>query len=220
MFLFPLVGGLIGFITGLFAWALLWILPSMIVGMLTLGLLLLMTGFHHTDGLLDFADGVMFLGSPEQRIKVMHDNQTGVAGLGLGLVTLGTTALCIAHLDGGIMIQALVSSEVSAKLAMVVCARVGRSAHPGMGRLFVEAMHGHAGNLKLISALAISLITATLLLRTVGMIAVAAGVAMALTVVWIAHRNINGVTGDVIGATNDLARMAALLSVVGATRLG
>jgi adenosylcobinamide-GDP ribazoletransferase len=89
-----------------------------------------------------------------------------------------------------------------------------------MGRLFVEAMHGHAGNLKLISALAISLITATLLLRTVGMIAVAAGVAMALTVVWIAHRNINGVTGDVIGATNDLARMAALLSVVGATRLG
>jgi len=218
MCLFPLIGAFIGLLAGLLGWALLWVLPNMIVGMLTLGLLVFITGVHHTDGLLDFGDGVMSLGTPEQKIKVMHDNQTGAAGLALGLVTLGTTALCIAELGKGIMIQALISSEVSAKLAMVVCARVGRSMHPGIGRRFVEAMHGRLRNLFLLSAVAISLGITTSSLGIMGMIAVIAGIGTALTVVWIAHMNIGGITGDVIGATNDLARVASLVSVLGAVR--
>jgi len=218
MYLFPLIGAFIGFLAGLFGWALLRILPSLVMGMLTLGLLVFVTGVHHTDGLLDFGDGIVSLGTPEQKIQVMHDNQTGAAGLALGLVTLGTTALCIAELDKGIIIQALISSEVSAKLAMVVCARVGRSAHPGLGRRFVEVMHGPSRNLRLLLALAISLGITTLLFWIVGMMVVIAGVATALTVVWIAHMNIGGITGDIIGATNDLARVASLVTVLGAVR--
>jgi len=218
MCLFPLIGALIGLLAGLFGWALLWVLPNPIVGMLTLGLLVFITGIHHTDGLLDFGDGIMSLGTPEQKIEVMHDNRTGAAGLALGLVTLGTTALCIAELGKEIIIQALISSEVSAKLSMVVCVWIGRSAHPGVGRRFVEAMHGRARNLRLLAALAISLSITISLLWIMGMIAVIAGIVTALAVVWIAHMNIGGITGDIIGATNDLARMASLVSILGAIR--
>jgi len=218
MYLFPLVGGLIGLMAGIIGWALLHVLPSLIVGMLTLGFLLLITGVHHTDGLLDFGDGVMSLGTPEQKIKAMHDKQTGAAGMALGLVTLATTALSIAELGTAIIIQVLISSEVSAKLAMVVCASVGKSAHPGLGRRFVQAMHGRSGSLRLSSALAISLVTVFSVLRIPGIMALTGGFAGALAIVWIAHMSFGGVTGDVLGATNDLARMTSLLSVLVAFR--
>lgn len=218
MYLFPLVGGFIGLLAGLFAWTLLHVLPGLIVGMLTLGLLLLITGIHHTDGLLDFGDGAMALGTSERKIEVMHDQQTGAAGLALGLVTLGTTALSVAELDTGIIVQALISCEASAKLSMVVCAWVGRSAHPGLGKLFVEAMHGRKRNLRLLSALIISLVTTASLLWIVGIMALVAAIATALVVVWISHRNFRGVTGDVMGATNELARMVSLVTVLAAIR--
>lgn len=218
MYLFPLIGGFIGFLAGSFAWALLHVLPSLIVGMLTLGFLLLLTGIHHTDGLLDFGDGVMFLGTAERKIQAMHDQQTGAGGLALGLVALGTTAFGIAGLNAGIVIQSLISSEVSAKLAMVVCAWVGKSAHPGLGRQFVEAMHGRRRNLRLISALAISLVTTISLQWTVGILALIAGITTALIIVWISHRNFRGLTGDAFGAANDLVRMVSLVTVLAAVR--
>ena len=66
MYLFPLVGAIIGLLAGLFAWLLLKILPSLVAGILTLGVILLLTGLHHTDGLLDFGDGIMYQGIPNE----------------------------------------------------------------------------------------------------------------------------------------------------------
>lgn len=218
MYLFPLIGGFIGLLAGAFGWVLLRFLPSLTVGMLTLGFLLFVTGAQHTDGLLDFADGVMFLGAPERKIEVMHDGRTGAAGLALGLVTLGATALAIAELERGIMIQALVSSEVSAKLGMVMCAWVGGSAHPGLGRRFVEAMHGSWRNIRLAVALTVSFAVAVSLLWAIGAITLLSGIVTALAIVWISHRNFGGVTGDVIGAANDLARMVSLVTLLAAIR--
>lgn len=218
MHLFPLIGAFIGLVAGLFAWILLHVLPGLIAGVLTLGAILLITGIHHTDGLLDFGDGVMALGTPERKIEAMHDQQTGAAGLAIGLVTLGTTALSIAELGSRIIVQALVLSEVSAKLAMVVCAWVGRSAHRGLGERFVKVMHGRWRNLRLASALAISFVIAILLLSFVGIVSLIAGVATALAIVLISHRNFGGVTGDVMGATNELARMVSLVTILAVIR--
>ena len=78
MFVFPLIGALLGFLAGLFGWVMSWVLPSLVVGGLVLGILLLLTGLHHTDGLLDFGDGVMAHGTPEHKIEVMHDQVLGV----------------------------------------------------------------------------------------------------------------------------------------------
>src|SRR4030067_1618474 len=87
MFLFPLVGAFIGLLDGAFGWMLQYFLPSLVVGALILGVLLLLTGLHHTDGLLDFGDGVMAQGSAERKIEIMHDQLTGAGGLTLGIMT-------------------------------------------------------------------------------------------------------------------------------------
>jgi len=216
--LFPLVGAFIGLLAGILAWLLSYVLPDLIVGMLTLGFLLLITGLHHTDGLLDFGDGVMYQGPPEKKIEVMHDQQTGAGGLALGLVTLLTTAFCIAGLKRSTTVQSLMVAEASAKLAMVVGAWVGKSAHEGMNTFFVNAMRGKYRKLRLVVALSISFGTALLLLRVAGFIAVIAGLMASLILVEVSKRHFGGVTGDVMGAMNEIIRMISLITILGAVR--
>ena len=218
MFLFPMVGAFIGLSAGLIAWLLLHALPATVVGILTVGFILLMTGLHHADGLLDFGDGIMYHGPPERKIEIMHDQQTGAGGLAMGLVTLLTTTFCIAGLKANIIVQSLIVSEVSAKLAMVVGAWVGRSAHTGMNTYFINAMHGRYRNLRLTTALIISLGIAIPLLRIVGCTAVVMGLVSALIIVGVSNRHFKGVTGDVMGAMNELARMASLVAILAVVR--
>jgi adenosylcobinamide-GDP ribazoletransferase len=214
MFLFPLMGAFIGLLAGLFGWVTSLFLPSLVVGGLVLGFLLLITGLHHTDGLLDFGDGVMAHGSPEKKIEIMHDQLTGAGGLSLGIITFLLTAFAIAELDTGYIIQGLVIAEVSAKIAMVVGAWAGKSTHQGMSSCFLEAMHGKKGVARLIAALAISFGIAIPLLSFAGAIVVFAAILASLAMVEIAHKHFKGVTGDVLGATNELTRMVSLITLV------
>jgi len=214
MYLFPLVGAFIGLLAGVLAWLLLNVLASLVVGILTLGFILLITGLHHTDGLLDFGDGIMYQGTPEKKIEIMHDQQTGAGGLALGLMTILATAFCIAQLNQSFVIQSLLASEVSAKLAMVIMAWVGRSAHKGMNTYFVDAMHGQYRNLRLIAALLTAFFIAICLLRVTGFAALIAGQAVALVLVGVSYRHFNGVTGDLFGAGNELARVASLIAIL------
>ena len=214
--LFPLAGALIGLLAGSLAWLLSHILPNLIIGILTLGFLLLITGLHHTDGLLDFGDGVMYQGSSEKKIEVMHDQQTGAGGLALGLVTMLATAFCIAELKRSIIIQSLIVSEVSAKLAMVVGAWIGNSAHEGMNISFVNSMHGEHRKLRLATALIISFGTALPLFGATGFMAVTAGLVASLIMVEVSKRHFGGVTGDVMGAMNEVIRMSSLIAILAA----
>jgi len=225
MFVFPLIGALLGLLAGLFGWLTSLFLPSLVVGGLILGVLLLLTGLHHTDGLLDFGDGVMAHGSSERKIEVMHDQLTGAGGLSFGIMTFLVTAFSIAELDLPItvwgipvIISGLVVAEVSAKLSMVVGAWAGRAVHEGMNSSFLAAMHGGKGDARLIAALAISLGVAVPLLWLAGAIAVLAAVITGLVMVGISHRHFNGVTGDVLGATNELSRMVSLITLLAVIR--
>ncbi len=214
MFLFPLIGAFIGLLTGIFGWVTSMVLPSLVVGALALGFLLLITGLHHTDGLLDFGDGIMAHGSPERKIEIMHDQLTGAGGLSLGILTFLVTAFAIAEINTSVIIQGLVTVEVSAKLSMVVGAWAGKSVHQGMSSFFLEAMHGKKGTARLIAALAISFGIALPLLWLEGVIVVLAAILASLVMVGIANIHFKGVTGDVLGATNELARMVSLIALV------
>jgi adenosylcobinamide-GDP ribazoletransferase len=214
MFLFPLVGAFVGLLAGLFGWLTSQVFPSLVVGALVLGVLLLITGLHHTDGLLDFGDGVMAHGSPERKIEIMHDQLTGAGGLSLGIMTFLVTAFAIAELNTNIIIQGLVVAEVSAKLSMVVGAWAGKAVHEGMNSSFLEVMHSKTGTPRLLAALIISFGIALPLLWLAGAVTVLASVLVSLIMVGIAHRHFNGVTGDVLGATNELTRMASLITLL------
>jgi len=218
MFLFPLIGALIGLLAGVFAWVTSQFLPSLVVGALALGVLLLITGLHHADGLLDFGDGVMVQGSAERKIEVMHDQLTGAGGLTLGIMTFLITALSIAELNMNTIIASLVVVEVAAKLSMVIGAWAGKAVHKGMSSSFIEAMHGKYGSARLIAALVISFGIAVPLLWLEGAVTMVVAVVASLIMVGISHRHFKGVTGDVLGATNELTRMVALIALLAVVR--
>jgi adenosylcobinamide-GDP ribazoletransferase len=218
MFLFPLIGAFVGLLAGLFGWVISFFLPSLVVGALVLGFFLLITGLHHTDGLLDFGDGVMAHGSPKRKIEIMHDQLTGAGGLSLGIMTFLITAFAIAELGSSIFIQGLVVVEVSAKLSMVVGAWAGRSVHKGMSSSFLEMMHGAKGTVRLIVAIVISLGIVLPLLWLAGAVTVLAAILTSLIMVVVSHRNFEGVTGDVLGATNELTRMVSLITLLATLR--
>ena len=211
MWVFPLVGAFVGLLAGLFGWVAYIFLPGIVVGGLVLALLLLITGLHHADGLLDFGDGIMAHGSFEHKIEVMHDQLTGAGGLSLGIMTMLITAFAIGQLNSGILVWGIIIVEASAKLSMVVAAWAGKSIHEGMNTPFLEAMQKGMGNLRLIVALLISFVIALPLLRWAGAFTVLAGILTGLVMVAIAHRHFNGITGDVFGATNELARMVCVI---------
>lgn len=216
MFVFPLVGVLLGLLAGVFGWALSLFLPALVVGALTLGVLLLLTGLHHTDGLLDFGDAVMFHGSRERKIEIMHDQLTGAGAIGLCLMTYLVTGFAFASLGAGlIIIQVLIVVELCAKLSMVVGCWAGKPVHKGMNSPFMDVMHGKGGSLRLVVALVISLCVAVSLLWFagwfVGVVAVLVAVLAGGVMVGIAHRHFGGVTGDVLGATNELVRMVCVV---------
>lgn len=225
MWAFPLIGAFLGLLAGVFGWVALQFLPSLVVGALALALLLWMTGLHHTDGLLDFGDGIMVHGSFEKKIEVMHDQLTGAGAIGLTLMTYIITAFAFAELGirlfyGNfavpLIFPALIVIELCAKLSMVVVAWGGKSVHEGMNSAFLAAMRGGKGNLRLIVALAISLVIAILLLSWAGIFVILAAVLTAFVMVGIAHKNFNGVTGDVFGATNELSRMVCVIVLLAA----
>ena len=220
MWAFPLIGAFIGLLAGTFGWVASLALPGIVVGGIVLALLLLITGLHHTDGLLDFGDGVMVHGTAEHKIEVMHDQLTGAGGLTLGIMTMLITALAIGQLQSKILIgtvsiplifAGIIVVELSAKLSMVTMAWAGKSVHQGMNSPFLEAMHGGKGDLRFLVAILVSFAIAAPLLRWAGVFVVLTALVTSLLLVAIAQRNFGGVTGDVFGATNEITRMACVI---------
>jgi adenosylcobinamide-GDP ribazoletransferase len=216
MFLFPLIGALLGLIAGVFGWAISIFLPTLVAGALAFGMLLLLTGLHHTDGLLDFGDAVMYHGTTERKIEIMHDQLTGAGALGLGIMTYIITALAIGQFNKDLIIQSLIVIEICAKLSMVVGTWAGRAVHKGMNSPFIDAMHGKNGTLRLVAASLLSLVIVVPLLWVsgfpfAGFAEVLTALFSGLLMVAIAHRHFGGVTGDVLGASNEITRMVCVV---------
>jgi adenosylcobinamide-GDP ribazoletransferase len=227
MWAFPLVGAFLGLLAGVFGWAARMYLPGIVAGALALGVLLWLTGLHHTDGLLDFGDAAMYQGTKERKIEIMHDQFTGAGAVGLGVMTYLVTALAFGSLSLTVgicgfpvplLLPALIVVELSAKLSMVVATWAGKAVHQGMNSPFMDAMHCRFGGLRLAVALILSFAVAVGLLWFAGALVVVAAVVAGLLMVVVAHRNFGGVTGDVLGATNEIARMVCVVVLLAMLR--
>lgn len=213
---FPLVGLFVGATGGLSMLLLALVLPPTVAGILALGVILALTGLHHTDGLLDFGDGLMRRGSKEEKIAAMRDVATGAGGLGLGVIVLLTTAFAIASLQGVQTVFVLASAETTAKTSMVYAASIGRSASPGMNTLFIEAMHGKRAYLRSLLPGIFATLFAMLTLGLQGFLSVVAALLVTVVVNGVANSHFGGLTGDVLGAINEIARAVSILVLIAA----
>ncbi len=212
MYLFPIVGIAIGLVVGAFGFGLSFIgLEPLIVGLLVVAAIALITGIHHTDGLADFADGLMVKGTKEKKLGAMKDLSTGSAGIVTVVLYVVGMIIALSFMEGYFLFQAILVSEIMAKFSMVLMASTSQSATLGSNSPFVQLMKDKK---KFVASIALTIISLVVVAGSTGMIVFAAGIILTLFLVGISTRSFGGITGDVLGETNELTRLSSLLIFV------
>ena len=212
MYVFPIVGIVIGLIVGGFGYGLSETgIEPLIVGLLVVALTAIITGIHHTDGLADFADGLMVKGTKQQKISAMKDVTTGTSGIVAVVLYFIGMIIALSLTNGLDLLKGILFAEIIAKFSMVLMASIGRSAALGSNSPFVSLMKDKK---KLAIAAIITLIPLIIFGGNVGMIMFGVGITITLFLVGLASRSFGGITGDVLGATNELTRLATILAFV------
>lgn len=183
-------------------------LPGPTAVALFLGWLYLLTGITHVDGLTDLGDALVVHGSPDRRREVMTDTTIGVGGmltLVLTVAALGLAALSVVGWTRLLLV--VVAAEVGAKAAMATVVCLGEAAHEGLG----SSLTDHAGQRSLVPVLLATAPAAFLTFPSpAGGAALLSALAVAGLMRRVARTRLGGVSGDVLGATNELARVVAL----------
>ena len=223
---FPLVGLVVGLAAAIAAMFLDSAFgPGMylVSGGLVIVLLYYINGILHTEGMADFADGLMASGDHDRKTSAMKDVHCGVGGvfavvIYLILMFVLASRLCLSAgdtlslswLPWGISVAVgFAIAEMGGKLALLTAIRMGPSAHPGMGQGFVE----EASSRRLLIAIVIAGSAAFLISESFFPI-VFVGMFGGLWVALKARKNFGGVSGDAFGAANEIGRLLTLLAWV------
>ncbi len=205
--LYPLAGWVTGGIAAVLAFLVAPRSPALAAGA-ALAAALLVTGFHHLDGLLDFGDGLMAHGSREKRVAALTDRAIGAGGVGLGITV---TLVAYAALSSAQPVWAAI-------LAGEVLARLGLAWITVAGRPFREGIHAtlHRGARPAHGIYTLVFLLPLFLVLPYGTILLGAGVT-GLTVagvIALAVRLFGGVNGDVAGATQEIVRALVIATLV------
>lgn len=218
----PVLNVIVGFLAFILAYILARFIhfDAILIAAIIYGFLLLINGFNHFDGLMDFGDGVMVHGSPEKKLSIMKDPMTGVGGISTGFIvgTITIAAFCslinYAYAINLNMILLIIVAEISAKIGLTTCCICSSSSDEGIGKYFIKYM-----NLKnYLIGLIISWIIATLLSLSVGfqigIIGIIGGAFGGALTALIAKKHIKIANGDVLGTSNELGRLFSLLAML------
>lgn len=207
---YPLVGAVLGGLVGVPASALIGVLPDGIVAALVLAAVVILTGALHEDGLADSADGLWGAWEPARRLEIMKDSHIGSYGVialivSLLLRWLGLVALIESGAFLGGMIAVLLVSRGAMPVVMAAlphAREAGLSRHVGRPGVETAAI---AVGLSVLGALACIGLPAIVLCGAAALATVAVGA--------VAKAKIGGQTGDILGATQQIAEIAGLLSL-------
>lgn len=220
-YLAPLAGAAIGLLAGLAAWGSNELFGAPVAAAAALAASLLLTGLHHTDGLADLGDALMARGDSQRRIEVLKDRTLGTGAAGaLLLVYLATWAalLQIIAAGGSRILWSLVAAELAARAALLLNAAISKPSHPGSGSAFLAAAKSWRGFVGVASAIA-ALLLLMIPLGPAGPAAAAvAAVLVAFSLSYVGRLWFGGIGGDMLGATVELGRMAALMAIVAAVK--
>ncbi len=205
----PLAGAVVAALAaGVAAGALALGLPPGVAAGLALAVGVLMTGALHEDGLADTADGLWGGHTRERRLEILRDSRIGTYGvvalvLVIGLRWQALVALAAEPWD-------LVAAAVLSRAAMAGVAWALPHARPDGLSAATGRPPGGAVALG-------AVVAAGLALGLAGPAALWAGLAAGLAaagIARVARARIGGQTGDILGASQQLAEVAALLALL------
>ncbi len=209
---FPMVGLGIGFAVAIVNWAARLVMPDLPAAALALAAGVVMTGAMHLDGLADTFDGLLGGKDPKRRLEIMKDPSIGVFGVAAVAFVLIARWAGMSSLPDLTGWAAIAVAAMAGRFAAVASMAVFRYKDgQGLGTQFQGA-----GRIAYLAAAVFSIALAFILAGPPGLAALACAAAVGLGVSAFAARRLgDGITGDVYGATVELAEVSALLAFVG-----
>jgi adenosylcobinamide-GDP ribazoletransferase len=208
MAFFPLVGLAIGLLLAFGYYLLSFLFPRPLVVWLTIGFSVLLTRGLHLDGFADTLDGLASGGTKEKMLEVMRDSRIGPFGV-IGLILLiGAKYLAIDHLSNNLIPLFLILMPVMGRNSMVlVCYRApyARSGE-GLAKPFTQ----HLRVREIVVALSSALLIGLLLIGLKGIVVFLGIGLFSLGYRFFFLKKLDGVTGDILGAVNELAELLSL----------
>jgi adenosylcobinamide-GDP ribazoletransferase len=208
---FPIVGFVIGGMQWLVFFLTIKFLPSNTIAILVLAMGILLTGGLHIDGLGDTCDGFFALKGKGRIIEIMKDSRIGTYSciaiiLDLLFKYSSTENLLLSGNSLGI-----IAAPVIAKTAFIFLFYIGKQAKAiGTGNLFIR----NVGKKELFIAIILGYIISGLLIGPVKAVIL---IVVALLVTYLFNKYcesvIDGLTGDTLGANNEIVEILTLILV-------
>ena len=208
---FPLVGLLLGLILvviDLFFRKLSF--PLVGINVILIAAMMIFTGGLHLDGFADTLDAFYSGKDKDKMLEIMKDSRLGVIG-GAGLIIM--FALQMTFLQ---VIPLLVRTKVLLIMPMISRTMMVNQAflgiyprEEGLGKIFIE----DAKALDWFIAMFSTLFLCVFLFKILGVMLFLLCFAISLTIMRASVRRIEGVTGDVLGLTNEVITLVVLIVV-------
>ncbi len=206
---YPLAGLLIG----LALWVLFLLFSTLfapaIVNVLLLGGLVLMTGGLHLDGLADTVDGLNGGYSREETLTIFKDPHVGPAAVVSVVLILLLKYACLNALPYEAMLPGLVLMATLSRYSMVqlACFSPYARATGGLGEPFVRGVRIDHFRIALLLTLVIVLVCGQGRGLMLGVLVALATLGYQLY----CSKRLGGITGDVLGAANEISEALVLL---------
>jgi adenosylcobinamide-GDP ribazoletransferase len=208
---YPIVGLLVGGCLGLIYLLTRQFFPPLLAATLTAVASAIITGAFHEDALGDVADAFGGGMTPERKLEIMRDSRLGTYGSFALFSALLIRIQCLAILDSGVIVSALCAIHAVSRWPMVwLLYRAPRARTEGLGA-GTQNLTATEPMVSTVSTLAI----AFLCLPPLSALVVMGACAAATLAVWhLASRHVGGITGDVLGSTQQIGELGALLMLV------
>jgi len=209
---YPFVGCLLGALLVTADSLLVQVFPTQVTSVLLMFLLIGITRGLHQDGLADMVDGLAGGRTPQARLAIMRDARIGAIGATGLFLALGLRYAGINTLPAGEHLALLMGMPVVGRWAMVVGAFHVTSARSegGLAQPFLAYLSWwHVCLATLTAGIVLTLLMGPWL--ALGCLLIGTGL-VRLSTIWF-HHMFGGVTGDLLGATNEIAEILFIVIV-------
>ena len=215
---FPLVGLFLGLILAVTNKLLFVIsLDELLSNVILVTLLIIFTGGLHLDGLADTADALLSRKDRAEMLKIMRDSRIGTMGVLslICIILLKLSLLC--SLDSQMMNVSLILMCLLGRYSLVLAIFLFPYVREeGKAKVFIEGMNPRIFSL----ACVITLFCLFAFLGLKGLVIFIIVASFAFFVGKFITRKIGGMTGDTLGAINELTEVFVLLNMLILTRSG
>jgi len=212
MAFFPLVGMLIGVLLVVLRRIFYYLPVSPLIGdTLVLIVWIWLSGGLHLDGFADSVDGFSGGHDKEGILKIMKDSSTGAKGVVALVSILLLKFVLLVEMPLLLKDTALFFTPAIGRWSMVIAAFLGKPARlkNSMGKLFMD----YVGWREVIFASLTMAAIGIFLFRLYFLLLVTIGIGIILLILKYCQKKIGGISGDVLGAINEIVEVFILLTV-------